>query len=134
MRTRRQVSMTRRYWWVAPVALAVLFVGWVATGPDWSKPRHGKPTDHALPPGYVGVFATVSAEYARYSGKTLQDPDVAGRFDQASRHMMAHDYGSAAELLEAIAKKAPVPAVFNDLGIAYLAMDDREHAVNAFRE
>jgi hypothetical protein len=134
MRSKRQVSKARRYWWLAPVIAIVLLIAWVATGPEWSKPRHGTTTTRGLPAGYVSSFATVDTEFVRYNGKQLQDNELAGQFEQASRHMADHDYGVAAELLDSISKKAAVPAVFNNLGLAYLAMNDREHGVNAFRE
>jgi len=134
VRNKRPVSKVRRYWWLAPVLLVVAFIAWLATGPEWSRPRTGKTTDLRLPPGYVTAFATVSQEYQRFYGKPLQSTELAGQFDRSTRLMKEHDYGQAAEMLEAIAAKAAVPAVFNDLGLVYLALNDRGNAVNSFRE
>src|SRR5258706_8124943 len=100
MKNKRPVSKLRRYWWLPPVLLAVAFVFWVATGPEWSRPRNGNPTDHTLPPGYVTAFATVAQEYQRFDGKPLQDKNIGAQFDQATRHMTEHDYGLAAQMLE----------------------------------
>jgi hypothetical protein len=126
--------MVRRYWWLAPVLMVVGFIVWVATGPEWSRPRTGKTTDHSLPPGYVSSFQTVQQEFQRFNGRALPNNDLAGQFDAATQFMKQHDYNGAALSLEEVAKKAAVPAVFNDLGLVYLALNDRGHAINAFRE
>ena len=131
---KRPVSKLRRYWWLAPVLMGVAFIFWLATGPEWSRPRTGATTDLRLPPGYVTAFPTVAKEYQRFYGKPLANQQLAGQFDQSTRDMREHAYGQAAEKLEAIAAKAAVPAVFNDLGLVYLALNDRGNAVNAFRE
>jgi hypothetical protein len=133
-KNKRPVSKLRLYWWVAPVLLGVALIFWVATGPEWSRPRNGNPTDHSLPPGYVSAFTTVAQEYQKLDGKALQDKDLGAQFDQATRHMAEHDYGLAAQMLEEVAKKAAVPAVYNDLGLVYLALNDRGNAINSFRE
>jgi hypothetical protein len=134
VKNNREASKVRRYWWLAPVLLVVAFIGWVATGPEWSRPRTGNPTVPDLPPGYVSAYATVVQEYQRFEGHPLQDKELGGRFDSATQLMKQHDYGAAADALEEVAKKAAVPAVFNDLGLVYLALNDRGHAVNSFRE
>jgi hypothetical protein len=133
-RSKRPVSNVRRYWWLAPVLVLVAFVLWLATGPEWSRPRTGKTTDLTLPPGYVTSFATVVEEYHRFYGKPLQDKELSGRFESGTRYMTQHDYVQAAQVLEEVARTAAVPAVFNDLGLVYLAQNDRGKAINAFRE
>jgi hypothetical protein len=104
------------------------------TGPEWSRPRAGKTSDMRPLPGYVSNFATVAEEYRRFHAKDLKDPGLAVQFAQATELMTKHDYGGAAWLMQEVAKSASVPAVFNNLGVLYLAQDDRGHAVNAFRE
>ena len=66
VKTKREVSKVRQYWWLAPVLMGVAFIGWVATGPEWSRPRTGATTDLRLPPGFVTAFATVATEYQRF--------------------------------------------------------------------
>jgi hypothetical protein len=119
---------------MAPVAALLALLAWTVTGPEWSRPRTGKTTDMAPLPGYVLSYATVSQEYLRFTGKALKDDALAAQFAAATQHMSKHDYGSAAQMLEEISKKAAVPAVYNDLGLVYLAQNDRGNAVNAFRE
>jgi hypothetical protein len=126
--------VVRRYWWLAPVLLAVSFILWLATGPEWSQPRTGRTSDLALPPGYVGAFQTVQQEFLRFNGHALDSKDLAADFDAATQSMKQHDYSGAAQSLEDVVKQAPVPAVFNNLGLVYVALNDRGHAVNAFRE
>ena len=134
VRNKRPVSKLRLYWWLAPVLVLVALIFWVATGPEWSRPRSGNPTTLRLPPGYVTAYTAVAQEYRKFHGKPLQDKELPGQFDLATRHMTEHDYGQAAEMLELIARKAAVPAVFNDLGLAYLALNDRRNAINSFRD
>jgi hypothetical protein len=134
VRHKRPVSKVRRYWWVAPVVLGVGFIFWVATGPNWSSPRAGKATALELPRGYIGEFGVVTQEYKRYYGKAQADNSLGAEFDQATRYMKDHSYSMAAQSLAAIAEKASVPSVFNNLGLAYLALNDKGNAVNAFRE
>ena len=80
------------------------------------------------------AFATVAGEYRHLYGRPLKDDSLKAKFDEAASHMSRQDYGSAARLLEQIAQTAEVPAVYTDLGLVYLAQDDRGNAVNAFRE
>jgi hypothetical protein len=134
VRSKRTTSKVRRYWWLAPVLVIVALILWVATGPEWSRPRSGKTSDLSLPPGYVTSFSTVSQEYQRFYGKPLQDRELNPRFDNATRFMTQHNYIQAAQVLEDISRVAALPAVFNDLGLVYLAQNDRPKAVNAFRE
>jgi hypothetical protein len=133
-RRKRPVSKVRLYWWLGPLALGVILLVWVMTGPEWSRPRTGKT---ALPDpltGYVTNFATVAEEYRKFHGRTLAGDSVRTQFEQATGRMSREDYREAAQLLEEVAKTAAVPAVYNNLGLAYLAQDDRGHAINAFRE
>ena len=102
-----------------------VLLAWTVTGPEWSRPRTGKTTDMAPLPGYVLSYATVSQEYQRFTGKALKDDALAAQFAAATQHMSKHDYGSAAQMLEEISKKAAVPAIYNDLGLVYLAQNDR---------
>jgi tetratricopeptide (TPR) repeat protein len=124
----------RKYWWLALVLAGVALLAWTVTGPEWSRPRTGKASDMAPLPGYIMNFETVTQEYLRYNGKPLKDDAMAAQFNLAAQDMAKRDYGSAADLLEGIVKKAAVPAVFNNLGVIYLAQNDRGNAVNAFRE
>ncbi|MDE3166144.1 MAG: hypothetical protein KGN36_10080 [Acidobacteriota bacterium] len=128
------MSKWKRYWWLAPVLLGVGFVFWLATGPQWSSPRAGKTTALNLPQGYISDFAQVTREYKRYYGKTLADGSLGGVFDQATRYMREHSYSMAVEALGTIVQKVAVPAVYNNLGLAYVALNDKGNAVNAFRE
>jgi hypothetical protein len=48
--------------------------------------------------------------------------------------MLAGNYSDAAFVLEGAAKQIPVPAVFNDLGVLYMKIDDGLRAFRAFRD
>src|SRR5882724_556467 len=131
---KQPASKIRKYWWLVPVTAALGLLAWTVTGPEWSRPRTGNASDMKPLPGYVMSYATVTQEYLRFNGKPLNDEALAAQFNQAAQLMAKRDYGSAAQLLEEVAKKAAVPAIFNNLGVVYLAQNDRGNAVNAFRE
>jgi hypothetical protein len=134
VRNKRPVSRIRRFWWFPLVLAGVAFIAWTVTGPEWSRPRTGNTTDMRPLPGYIMAFGTVKQEYQRYNGKPLNDDALRVQFETATQYMAKHDYGSAAQLLEETVKKAAVPAIFNNLGVVYLAQNDRGNAINAFRE
>ena len=85
-------------------------------------------------PGYIDQVSTLEDEYARFHGSALKDPDVRGQFANAAGLASRGEYTGALLLLESVVKKAPVPVVFNDMGLLYAQLDDRAHALRAFRD
>src|SRR5215831_9166828 len=100
VRSKRPASRVRRYWWLPPVLAGVLFLVWLMTGPEWSRPRSGKTTGMRPLPGYVLSFTTVTEEYRRFYGKALKDTAVAAQFAQATQMMSRRDYGGSAWSLQ----------------------------------
>jgi hypothetical protein len=84
--------------------------------------------------GYLADVATLQKEYSRYYGKALSSPEIESQFKEAAALMLQHEYAQAAGLLEAAARQAAVPVVFNDLGVLYAELNDRGRALHAFRE
>src|ERR1043165_3049387 len=123
----------RKYWWLAPVFGGVIFLGYLATGPRWIGPRvlsrSGAPIK-----GYISDVEALKAEYQRFQGKKLKNPQVEQRFNLVNERIAQQDYESAAIILESVAQDAAVPLVFNDLGVVYAQLNDRSRSVNAFRE
>jgi hypothetical protein len=126
-RKRKRSSLLRRFWWVGLIALAIA----VASASYYFRPRFqsAQPVE-----GYVMDPSVLAGEYARWQGKPLESPDVQSKFQQASVRMLHRDYAGAAALLEAVAKVAADPVVYNNLGVLYAKLDDRARAVNAFRQ
>jgi hypothetical protein len=132
-KTRQNRSLVRRYWWLVPVLACVGMIGWLATGPRWSRSRIGPPTGRMMP-GYIAGAQNMTQEYQRFYGKPLGNSEVERAFEQADQRVRARDYSSAAGLLEQVSKVAAVPVVFNNLGVLYAELSDKSRAINAFRE
>ena len=113
---RKTRSPLRKYWWVAPVLAGMAMIGWIATGPRWSRPRIATPVDKPMK-GYVASTPTLTQEYAHFYGKPLNDAGIERSFEQANQLARTQAYLSAAGLLEQVSKVAAVPVVFNNLGV-----------------
>jgi hypothetical protein len=140
-RTKASQFPVRKYWWVVPVLACVGMIGWVATGPRWSRPQIGTPDDKPIS-GYVASTQQLEQEYLHFYGKPLNNAgNNAGNnaaiergFEQANQRVRAKDYTGAVGLLGKVAKVAAVPVVFNNLGVLYAELNDIPRAIGAFRE
>ena len=126
-------SLVRKYWWLVPVLACVGMIAWLATGPDWSRPRISPPTGRMMP-GYIPSVQTMTQEYQHFYTKPLNNAEIERAFEQADERVRAKDYSNAVGLLEQVSKVAAVPVVFNDLGVLYAELNDKSRAINAFRE
>jgi hypothetical protein len=126
-------SLVRKYWWLVPVLAGVGMIAWLATGPDWSRPRITPPTGRMMP-GYIASPQTMTQEYQHFYTKALNNAEIERAFEQADERVRAKDYSNAVGLLEQVSKVAAVPVVFNDLGVLYAELNDKSRAINAFRE
>jgi hypothetical protein len=130
---RKHHSPVRKYWWVAPVLLGVAMIGWIATGPRWSRARIATPVGKPIE-GYVASTSTMTREYAHFYGKPLHNEAIERAFEQANQSVRAQAYTGAVGLLEEVSKVAAVPVVFNNLGVLYAELNDTPGAIDAFRE
>ena len=132
-KTKQNRSLVRKYWWLVPVLACVGMIGWLATGPRWSRSRIGPPTGRMMP-GYIASAQNMTQEYQHFYGKPLNNAEIEGAFEQAGQRVRVRDYSNAVGLLEQVSKVAAVPVVFNDLGVLYAELNDKSRAINAFRE
>ena len=116
----------KKWWWVIGVAVPVA-VAAIAIVPHLLPKGAGGGGDTFYVAGtqFNGNVAfhnvTLVAEQARQmTGKELPD-SVVESLRQAMSLVHARKFDQAIPLLESAAKAAPVPAVFNNLGAAYLA-------------
>jgi hypothetical protein len=128
LRVNPQSSQAARYFWIVIVMLAALGVG---AGVFLFRAR--SPERRPLE-GYIARSDTLQREYSRFIGKSLADSSVLRDFEQANALMLRRDLEGAAAILEKVSKTAAVPVVFNDLGVVYVEMNNRGHALTAFRE
>ncbi len=84
--------------------------------------------------GYISDVTLLQSEYQRYQGTPLKAEETERQFRQAAEWTARGDYGRAAQLLDSVSRQAPLPVVYNDLGVLYDKLRDPRHAINAFRE
>ena len=85
-------------------------------------------------PGYIADAAALQLEYLHFQGKPLDNPDIEQGFERAAELMREGSYISAAITLETTVQSAPLPVVFNDLGVLDVKLDDGPRAIAAFRD
>src|ERR1700676_4071571 len=95
-------------------SLGVLLIIAAVTGLVWLV--LGRLTRSSNQPlaGYIDSVATLRQEYIHFYNHPLPDPASEGDFQYAASRVGRRDYSGAAAALENTAKKAPLPAVFND--------------------
>src|ERR1039457_6491379 len=130
---RNSRSLVRKYWWVVPVFVCVGMIGWIATGPQWSRARISTPGGKPIT-GYLADTQKMKQEYLHYYGKALNNDAIEKGFEEANQLVIVQDYTNAVRLLEQVSKVAAVPVVFNNLGVLYAEWNDTSRAINAFRE
>ena len=126
-------SAIRKYWWLVPSLAVVGLIGYVATGPKWSRAHIETPKGRPIT-GYLADVRVMSREYEHFYGKPLNNAEVETRFEMANKSVAEKDYTNAVGFLEQVAKVAAVPAVFNNIGVLYAELSDKSRSANAFRE
>ena len=112
-KTRQNPSLVRKYWWLVPVLACVAMIGWLATGPRWSRSRIGPPTGRMMP-GYISGAQNMTQEYQRFYGKPLSNSEIERAFEQADQRVRAGDYSTAAGSLEQVSKVAAAINAFRE--------------------
>jgi hypothetical protein len=85
-------------------------------------------------PGYITDADVLRQEFLRFQGRPLVDPAIEQTFDRASDLMNQAEYSSDTILVATLAKSAPLPVVYNNLGVLFVKINDGTRAVDAFRE
>src|ERR1039458_2580272 len=111
---KRRRSLVLKYWCLPPVLGCVAMIGWLATGPQWSRARILRPWGKPVA-GYVADTRKLTQEYRNFYGKPLNNAGIERGFEQASQRVSLNDYSTAVGLLEQVSKVASVPVVFNNL-------------------
>jgi len=142
----------RKYWWVVIVALPII-LGLIAAVPGVMSKTGG-----AAPPSitqggvgniqqtgagsvindysskmYVTNVSIIEAEYAKYQGQPLSD-QMKRQIEQAVADGVAGRHAESIRLLEELARKVPVPALYNNLGVEYAKSGQTDSAQKAFQE
>ncbi|ADE13410.1 TPR repeat-containing protein [Nitrosococcus halophilus Nc 4] len=128
----------KKYWWVVGVAVPIV-VAIITMIPDIRKDGDSKPIYvDVVGAQFTGKVAfnnvTVIAEQAlQVLGKDLPD-DVVTTLRQALEFAQSKEFDKAIPLLQGAVAAAPVPAVFNNLGAAYLATGNQDKAKEYFKK
>jgi hypothetical protein len=126
-RRHRRRPLLVRYWGVLLVVGLIVMAPWIW---NWMMTPH---FTHAPLPGYITDPAKLEEEYRLLTGKPLGDASSTQQFQQATDLMVLGNYTDAAILLETISKQAPVPVIFNNLGVLYMKLKDGSQAIEAYR-
>ena len=149
-------SYPKKYWWVVVVALPVA-LALIALIPQLGGKQEPSPAPPAPPPPVGGTVATVvgdnnkvsidnssqmtiinnvsviAEEYRKHTGQVLPD-DLKEQIEQAVAAAMKKDHGESIRLFEQVAAKAPVPAVYNNLGVEYARTRNVEASQRALNQ
>jgi len=143
----------KKYWWVVIVALPII-LGLIAVVPGLMSKTGGGAAPPTVSQNGVGniqqtgagsvindysskMYVTngsiIEAEYAKYQGQPLSD-EVKRQIEQAVNDGVAGRHAESIRLLEELARKVPVPALYNNLGVEYAKSGKTDSAQKAFEQ
>ena len=132
------MRVPKKWWWVVAIAVPLL-VAIIAIVPHLlPQDRGGGDTFFVAGTQFNGDVAfnsvtVVTGQLREMSGEELPDT-VLETLRKALKFVKSREFDKAIPLLESVADAAPVPALFNNLGAAYLATGSREKARSYFEK
>jgi Tetratricopeptide repeat len=131
-RRKRPVDAAKKYWWASAIAVPVVVAIIVALINKWPIGSN----DASPVPGttYVGSMTVIGKQYEHFTGQSLSDADLQQKIQQAINLGAKREFQGAIALFEQIPESARVPAVWNDLGVAYTGLNDPQRARAAFEK
>ena len=121
---KKPVDYVKKYWWVGAVAVPLLLFVLARVWPE----------KKAEPPGAsITNFVTVQNEILSFTGQPLSDPDLKGLIEQALALTAKGDYRASIPLYQKAVSQAPIPSLYNNLGVAYGNAGDPTAAREALR-
>jgi hypothetical protein len=138
-------KVPRKYWWVAAVAvpLAValiaivpgLFKGAAGSGAGTNTTITGDHNtvsfDYSTHNTFVTNVNVIAREYELQTGRALGD-DLRRQIEAAVNAASQNNHAESIRLLEQVAQAAPVPAIYNNLGVEYAKTRNVEASRRAF--
>jgi hypothetical protein len=138
----------RKYWWVVAVAVPIV-VALIAGVPAMVK-RSSPPTgtgstnsttitgdnntvsfDYSTHNTFVTNVEVIAREYELQTGRQLDDA-LRRQIEAAVSAAMSSNHAESVRLLEQVAQAAPVPAIYNNLGVEYAKTNNPEGSRKAF--
>ena len=133
------MEVPKKYWWVIGIAVPIV-VAVIAISPKLIPKDGGRETF------YVDVVGTqfngkvafnnvaIVAEQTRQQLGTELSAELVEKLHKALELAQLKNFNEAIPALESVAKAAPVPAIFNNLGAAYLATGNKKKAIGSFEK
>jgi hypothetical protein len=138
-------KVPRKYWWVVAVAVPVA-VALIAIVPGLFKPSAGSgggtntaitgdnntvSFDYSTHNTFVTNVNVIAREYELQTGRPLGD-DLRRQIEAAVNAAKQSNHAESIRLLEQVAQAAPVPAIYNNLGVEYAKTQNVEASRRAF--
>jgi hypothetical protein len=87
--------------------------------------------DYSTHNTFVTNVAVIAREYELQTGRPLDD-GLRRQIEAAVTAAMQNNHGESIQLLERVAEAAPVPAIYNNLGVEYAKVNNVERSRQAF--
>ena len=138
-------KVPRKYWWVVAVALPIT-LALIAIVPGVFKasggPGGGTSTaingnnntvsfDYSTHNTFVTNVSVIAREYELLTGRPLGD-DLRRQIESAVSAAVQNNHTESIRLLEQVAQAAPVPAIYNNLGVEYARTQNVDASRKAF--
>lgn len=135
-------KIPKKYWWVVAVAVPIV-LALIAIVPQLRKPAGGSGGGTTITGGTntivygtnntfitnVNVFAR---EYELQTGQPLSD-DLRKQIEAAVAAAQQNNHAESVRLFEQVAKAAPIPAIYNNLGVEYAQTKNVDASQRAFQ-
>jgi hypothetical protein len=137
-------KVPRKYWWVVAIALPVV-LALIAIVPALLKPSGGgggpSPVikgdhnqvnfDYSTHNTFVTNVNVIAREYELQTGRPLSD-ELRQQIESAVKAATQGNHTESVRLLEQVAQAAPVPAIYNNLGVEYAKTQNANASRQAF--
>ena len=136
-------KIPRKYWWVVAVALPVLLAlisivpnllkssGGSGGGINTTFTGNNNTVDYSTHNTFVTNVNVFAREYELLTGLPLGD-DLRRQIESAVDAAKQNNHTESIRLLEQVAEAAPVPAVYNNLGVEYAKTQNANASRKAF--
>ena len=139
------MKVPRKYWWVVAVALPVA-LALISIVPSCSSRSEGSGGgtstaitgnnntvnfDYSTHNTFVTNVNVIAREYELLTGRPLSD-DLRRQIESAVNAAQQNNHTESIRLLEQVAQAAPVPAIYNNLGVEYAKTQNVEASRQAF--
>ncbi|HKW03101.1 MAG TPA: hypothetical protein VJN96_24960 [Vicinamibacterales bacterium] len=135
-------KIPKKYWWVVAVVVPIV-LALIAIVPQLRKPAGGSGGGTTITGGTntivygtnntfitnVNVFAR---EYELQTGQPLSD-ELRKQIEAAVAAAQQNNHAESARLFEQVAKVAPIPAIYNNLGVEYAQTKNVDASERAFQ-